>query len=351
MTTTVLEGIDALTVETPRLRAGVLERPGDGTGPTVVFVHGNVSSSLFWQPTMLSLPPDVRALAVDLRGFGASEGLAVDATRGLADFADDVWSAVDALGAGAVHIVGWSMGGGIALQLLLDRPRSTLSVTLVSPLSPYGFGGSADADGRTLTLDNAGTGAAGVNADFVKRLADGDRTADEPTSPRAVFRSAYVAAGYVSDLEDVWVESMLSTKTGEDNYPGDSVPSVNWPGAAPGTRGVLNAMVPKYLNLTGIVAMEPKPTILWVRGTEDVIVSDASFFDLNTLGQAGVLPGWPGPAVAPPQPMIAQTRHVLEEYEDAGGSYRELVFAECGHSPHLEHPAEFVEALVELIRS
>jgi pimeloyl-ACP methyl ester carboxylesterase len=42
---------------------------------------------------------------------------------------------------------------------------------------------------------------------------------------------------------------------------------------------------------------------------------------------------------------------VLEEYEDAGGSYRELVFAECGHSPHLEHPAEFVEALVELIRS
>jgi hypothetical protein len=32
-----------------------------GTGPAVLFVHGNVSSSLFWQPTMLALAGQHRA--------------------------------------------------------------------------------------------------------------------------------------------------------------------------------------------------------------------------------------------------------------------------------------------------
>ena len=99
---------------------------------TVLFVHGNVSSSLFWQPLMLDLPDDVRALAVDLRGFGDSETLPVDATRGVRDFSDDVASVIDELGLGAVHLVGWSMGGGVVMQLLLDRPELVASLTLVA---------------------------------------------------------------------------------------------------------------------------------------------------------------------------------------------------------------------------
>lgn len=350
MAPTLLNGITARTVRTARLRANALERRGTLGGPTVVFVHGNVSSSLFWQPTMLALPPRMRALAIDLRGFGDSETLPVDATRGLSDFADDLWSVLDELGIGPVHLVGWSMGGGIVLQQLLDRPAAVVSLTLVSPVSPYGFGGSAGNDGRVLTLDNAGTGAAGVNADFVQRLADGDRSAEAPTSPRSVFRSSYVAPGYSSEHEDLWVESMLSTKTGQENYPGDSVPSPNWPGVAPGPRGVLNTMAPKYLNLTGIVAIDPKPPILWIRGEADAIVSDASYFDLNTLGQVGLLPGWPGEEIAPPQPMVAQTRHVLDQYRLGGGVYRELPLPDCGHSPHLEYPEVFTAALASFVQ-
>jgi pimeloyl-ACP methyl ester carboxylesterase len=77
-----------------------------------------------------------------------------------------------------------------------------------------------------------------------------------------------------------------------------------------------------------------------------VIVSDTSLFDLNHLGALGVIPGWPGADVAPAQPMIAQTRAVLDRYADNGGDYREAVFEECGHSPHLEHPERFVAELV-----
>ena len=347
MTEMLLPGIAAHSVPTPRLTASVLERPaaGEPTG-TVVFVHGNVSSSHFYQPTMLALPPQWRAIAVDLRGFGGSEVKPVDATRGLRDFSDDVASVLEALGTGAVHLVGWSMGAGVVLQYLLDHPDSVLSVTLESPVSPYGFGGTA-LDGTLLTPDAAGTGGGGGNPDFIARLAAGDVSGDEQPSPRSVYRTAYVAQPDGLPHEDLWVSSMLTTATGEGNYPGDSVPSENWPGFAPGPRGVLNTMAPTHLNLSGITELETKPAILWIRGDADAIVSDTSAFDLNFLGQLGVIPGWPGAEVAPPQPMVSQTRAVLERYASAGGAMREVVLEGCGHSPHLEQSESFVSALVE----
>ena len=349
MSGTLLPGIDARAVRTSRYTANVLERPAAGDPlRTVLFVHGNVSSSLFWQPLMLSLPEGVRALAVDLRGFGDSETLPVDATRGVRDFSDDVAAAADELGLGAVHVVGWSLGGGVVMQLLLDRPDLVASLTLVSPVSPYGFGGTA-ADGSLLNPDASGTGGGGANPDFVARLAAGDTGEDAPTSPRAVYRSSYVAPGFVSEYEDLWVESMLSTATGPDNYPGDASASEHWPGFAPGTRGILNTLAPTYFDTSGIVDAPAKPPILWIHGAVDAIVGDASFFDLNQLGAAGIIPGWPGDQVAPPQPMLVQTRAVLDRYAAAGGTTREVVFEDCGHSAHIEKPDEFRAELLAWI--
>ena len=224
MTETLFDGIVVRRVTTPRLTANVLERAATGDpASTVVFVHGNVSSSLFHQPTMLALPPEVRAIAIDLRGFGGSETLPVDATRGVRDFSDDVASVIDALGLTRVHLVGWSMGGGVVLQLLLDRPELVASVALEAPVSPYGFGGTAGSDGRRLDDDGAGTGGGGANPDFVQRLADGDAGDESPTSPRTVYRTAYVKDPARVEHEDLWVASMLTTRTGVGNYPGVTV--------------------------------------------------------------------------------------------------------------------------------
>ncbi|MDP3208187.1 MAG: alpha/beta fold hydrolase, partial [Rhodoglobus sp.] len=177
MTRIEFAGIATHQVTTPRLTASVLERPATGdAASTVVFVHGNVSSSLFWQPSMVALPPTVRALAIDLRGFGGSETLPVDATRGVRDFSDDIASVLKELGVDSAHFVGWSMGGGVVYQYLLDHSHSVASVTLVSPVSPYGFGGTADADGRLLNDECAGSGGGGANPDFIARLDAHDTT-------------------------------------------------------------------------------------------------------------------------------------------------------------------------------
>ena len=351
MTTALFDGITAQRVETARYTANVLERPStDPQGPVVVFVHGNVSSAAFYQPSMLALPAEVRALAVDLRGFGDSETKPVDASRGLRDFADDVWAVLDALGVEAAHLVGWSMGGGVVLQMLLDAPERVLSVTLEAPVSPYGFGGTHGADGIRNDDDGAGTGGGGANPDFVARLASGDTGSDEQTSPRTVYRTAYVAKPELQEAhEDAWVASMLTTATGLDNYPGDAVASPNWPGFAAGTRGVLNTMAPQHFDAAGSAELPVTPPILWIRGEKDVIVSDASFFDLNHLGAIGAIPGWPGADIAPAQPMITQTRAVLDRYAANGGSYREVALADAGHAPHLDEAETFNRELRALI--
>ena len=84
-------------------------------------------------------------------------------------------------------------------------------------------------------------------------------------------------------------------------------------------------------------------------GADDVIVSDTSLFDLNYLGQIGVVPGWPGAEVAPPQPMVSQTRAVLDRYAGNGGAYEEITLADCGHSAHLEQPDAVRTALLDLV--
>ncbi|MFB9239207.1 alpha/beta fold hydrolase [Plantactinospora siamensis] len=372
-------------IERITVRAGGIEQsvlvggPPDGT--PVLFVHGNCSSAQFWIPLLRRLPGTLRVAAPDLRGYGRTETAPVDATRGLADLAADVAALLDepavfgptAPAAARPVVVGHSLGGGVAMRLLLAHPDRVAALLLAAPVSPYGYGGTRDLAGTPTAADFAGTGGGTASADFVARLATGDR-GDDPTSPRGVLRATYVAdpASLVPD-EELLLDSVLSTAVGDDNYPGTSVPSPNWPGMAPGDRGVLNALSPAYFRIADdLVAVagaagrgaaaggdgrgaapgttgRGAPPIVWVRGDADVIVSDTALMDLAHLGSLGVVPGWPGAATHPAQPMVGQTRAVLERYAAAGGSYREVVYAGCGHSPNIERPADLAAELLDLL--
>lgn len=346
----LLPGISAARIPTDRLTVNVLQLDGRA-GIPVVLVHGNVSSSLFWQQLMLDLPEQYRPIAIDLRGFGDTDPEPVDATRGVADYADDVRATLAALQIERAHLAGWSLGGGVVLQCLTDAPSTFASVTLVNPVSPFGFGGTSGPDGTPVEPAGLGSGGGTANPGFIAQLAAGDRSADSPLSPRNVLLAHYVKPPFVPDGLDTLVESMLSTRLGEDHYPGDFTTTDVWPGVVAGGRGVLNTIAPNNFRLDRLPTLAVKPPILWVRGGDDVIVSDTSLYDFARLGELGVVPGWPGPQAYPVQPMVGQTRAVLEEYAAAGGSYREVEIAGTGHSPFLEKPAEFLAAFTATLDS
>ena len=332
-----LPGIESQIVQTGRLKIHVLSC-GPAEGTAVLFIHGNVSSATFWEETMLALPDSFRGIALDLRGYGDTEPLPVDATLGLSDMVADIRSLVETMGLGSYHIVGHSMGGGIVMKYAIAHPTDLLSITLVDTMSPYGYGGSKGADGAMTYDDGA---PSGINPEFVELLAASDKGVENPMAPRNVFRQFYVKPPFVPEWEDALIDSMLSTKIGDDWYPGNSIPSDNWPGAAPGDKGILPAFNRKYFDASALVDIDPKPPILWIRGDSDLIVSDNAMFDLAALGAMGAVPGWPGAEDCPPQPMLAQIRAILEKYQANGGSYQEKVIADAGHSPYLDQPEAF----------
>jgi pimeloyl-ACP methyl ester carboxylesterase len=102
-----------------------------------------------------------------------------------------------------------------------------------------------------------------------------------------------------------------------------------------------NAISPRYCDLSAFGRLESGPPVLWIRGSDDAIVSDTSTLDFGTLGRLGIVPDWPGEETYPPQPMVSQTRAVLDAYVTNGGTYREEVMGDCGHIPHVEKPDEF----------
>lgn len=337
-----LPGITARIVTTKRLTTRVLfSGPEDGI--PVLFLHGNLSSATWWEETMLALPSDYRGIVPDQRGFGAAdENAKIDARRGMGDLADDAAALLDLLGILKAHIVGNSMGGNVIWRMLVDYPARFLSASLPSPGSPFGFGGTKDENGTPCYPDYAGSGGGLFNRKLVQRIQDGDLSTESPFSPRQALRDLVYKPPFIPPREDEMVAALLAVHTGPQDLPGDVVKSPNWPFVAPGEWGATNALSPKYaVDTNRLYATEPKTSILWVRGTHDVAISDEAASDTGTLGKQGLIKGWPGLGVYPPQPMLAQTRAVLEKYAKSGGHYQEVVIDDCGHIPFIEKPIEF----------
>ncbi len=102
---------------------------GSGDGPPVLFVHGLGGSWKNWLENMPFAGRHRRALALDLPGFGDS-GLPAGEIS-ITGYASLLEEMCEALGLGAVDLVGNSMGGFVAAELALRHPDRVHRLVLV----------------------------------------------------------------------------------------------------------------------------------------------------------------------------------------------------------------------------
>ena len=105
--------------------------------PPVLFLHGAFSGAWVWAEHVLDFMAERghAAYALSFRGHGRSEGRGDLTRHGLADYADDVRTAIRSIGRPPI-LVGHSMGGLVA-QRCLGRER-VAGLALMAPVPPEG---------------------------------------------------------------------------------------------------------------------------------------------------------------------------------------------------------------------
>ena len=117
-------------VSTPRTHAGIAyERAGPRAEAPIVLIHAGVADRRMWDPQWSALTAVRDTVRLDLRGFGESTA----PPHGALSEVDDVLNTLAALGIGRCHLVGASLGAGVAVEVALTRPERVDSLLLVAP--------------------------------------------------------------------------------------------------------------------------------------------------------------------------------------------------------------------------
>lgn len=116
--------------ETPAGRLRYAKRGGEGD--TVLLIHGFGGDLDNWLFNIDALAEKATVYALDLPGHGQSVKSA--AKPGLQSLTSALAGFMDTLSIASAHLVGHSMGGGIAMRMALDHPEKVKSLTLIAPL-------------------------------------------------------------------------------------------------------------------------------------------------------------------------------------------------------------------------
>lgn len=112
-------------------------REREGGGKLLVLVHGNMTSSKHWDLLMESLPEKYKIYAPDLRGFGGSSYNSE--INSLHDFAEDLKDFFEKLNLEDFVLMGWSTGGGVAMDFAADNPDYIKKLILLESVGTKGY--------------------------------------------------------------------------------------------------------------------------------------------------------------------------------------------------------------------
>ena len=106
-------------------------------GKTFLLIHGNISSSVWFEEMMEDLSKDHIVYALDLPGFGDSTYNRV--IKSLYDLSRDVTDFILKMNLKDVILLGWSTGGGVVLETAANIPDRIERVILLSSVGITGY--------------------------------------------------------------------------------------------------------------------------------------------------------------------------------------------------------------------
>jgi pimeloyl-ACP methyl ester carboxylesterase len=101
-----------------------------GTGRPLILLHGGVGASEMFGPNLEKLAAARQVIAVHLQGHGRTHD--IDRPLRFESMADDVAALVAHLGLERVDLLGYSMGGNVALQTAIRHPGKIRKLVVVS---------------------------------------------------------------------------------------------------------------------------------------------------------------------------------------------------------------------------
>jgi len=165
---------------------------GDESRPAIVLIHGNSCSSYSYRNQLEGeLGQKYRLLAFDLPGHGESDSMSVFEDYSMAGYARVLNAALRQLvsrnpGLRFV-LVGWSLGGHIALEMSLDCPA--LKGVMIFGTPPLGF--PPDMENAFLPADEVGIGMKGEVTEEEARI-----------YARSFFSPSYFGDSLLNSSED-----------------------------------------------------------------------------------------------------------------------------------------------------
>lgn len=101
-----------------------------GEGEPLLLLHGGLGLTEMFGPNLAALAEGREVIGVDLHGHGRTQ--LGDRPIDLKDIGDDLANVLDALGYGAVDVLGYSFGGGAAIRLAVQHPDKVRRLAIVS---------------------------------------------------------------------------------------------------------------------------------------------------------------------------------------------------------------------------
>jgi len=116
----------------PKIKVGdaVIHYHEHGEGEPLLLITGFYGDLYNWKKAIPLLMRSYRVIVFDNRGSGHTE--APDEPFTMSQMADDAAGLLDTMGIERAHVLGWSMGGNVAQELVFRHPEKVANLVLMS---------------------------------------------------------------------------------------------------------------------------------------------------------------------------------------------------------------------------